>query len=164
MIPATGFSPLGVFTISGGLQFSPGTDNLNVYDEGTWTPAFAGITVAGTGWAYSMQVGEYTRIGRHVFFSGRITLSGVSTDATGQIAVTGLPFTVKNSNGANSSVQLSAAVNLATAVVQLDGNVTVNNTRFTLQKRTAANVSASSVVLADLSATASITFSGHFVV
>lgn len=135
-----------------------------VYTVGTWTPSLAGVTTAGTGWAYSVQSGEFTRIGRHVFFTGKVTLSSVSVDATGQIAITGLPFTVKNDNGANSAVQVSAVTNLTTAIVQMDGSVTVNNNRFTLQKRTAAAVSASSLVLADLSATTSITFSGHYVV
>jgi hypothetical protein len=159
----TGTAPAGAFTVRGGLQFGAGLDILNAYDEGSWTPAFEGITGAGTGWIYSVQDGEYTKIGRHVFFSGRITLSAVSADATGQIAVAGLPFTVKNDNGANSSVQISNVANLATAVVQIDGNVTINNTRFTLQRRTAAATSAGSMALADLSATTSITFSGHYV-
>jgi len=158
----TGTQPIGAMTVKGGIQFGSGLDNLNYYDEGTWTPAFMGTTIAGTGWGYSIAAGNFTRIGRQVFFTGKITLSAVSADATGQIAITGLPFTVQNSNGAAGSVQLSNAVNLTTAVVSLDGAVTINNTRFTLQKRTAAAVSASSVVLADLSATTTISFSGHY--
>ena len=160
----TGTAPAGAFTLRGGLQFGAGTNNLDTYVEGTWTPAFAGTTISGTGWAYSIAAGDYTRIGRHVFFTGRITLSAVSADATGQIAVTGLPFTVRNANNANSSVQISNVTNLTTAVVSIDGAVTINNARFTLQKRTGAAISASSVVLADLAATTSITFSGHYTV
>lgn len=157
-----GTPPVGAMTLKGGLQFGSGQDNLNYYDEGTWTPAFAGITLAGTGWEYSLQAGNFTRIGRQVFITGKVALSAVSTDATGQIAITGLPFTVQNSNVAAGSVQLSNVVNLTTAVVSLDGAVSLNNTRFTLQKRTSAAVSASSVVLADLSNTTTITFSGHY--
>jgi hypothetical protein len=160
----TGSQPLGAFTVKGGIQFGAGQDILNTYDEGAWTPAFEGITNAGTGWTYSVQVGQYTKIGRHVFFTGRITLTAVSADAAGQIAVTGLPFTVKNTTGAHGSVQLSSAANLATAVVQLDGTLAINTTRFTLQRRTAAATSAGSMALADISATTSITFSGHYAV
>jgi hypothetical protein len=159
----TGTAPAGAFTLRGGLQFGANTDILNTYDEGTFTPAFAGITVPGTGWATSIAAGSYTRIGRIVFFTGRITLSAVSGDATGQIAITGLPFTVANSNSFQGAVTLAQITNLTTAVVSLDGALTINNTRFTLQKRTAAATSGASLALADLSATTSITFSGHYV-
>lgn len=158
----TGVSPIGSTLLKGGVRFDLAGEALNVYEEGTWNPSIIGTTVSGTGWAYTLAVGNYTRIGRQVFFSGKITLSALSTDATGQLAISGLPFTVQNSNNASASVKLTNIANLTTAVVSIDGAVTINSTRFTLQKRTGASVSGSSLVLADLSATTTMVFSGSY--
>lgn len=160
----TGTSPVGAFTIKGGLQFGAGLGILDYFNHGTFTPSLAGITTAGTGWAYSVQAATYTRVGPHVFFTGRITLSAVSGDATGQIAITGLPFTVKNGNNYNAAVSIANAANLTTSVVALEGVAEINTTRVRLYRRTAAATSAGSLVLADLSATTTLTFSGHYVV
>jgi hypothetical protein len=75
-----------------GINFHPssGTSNLlDEYEEGTWTPAFAGSTT--TNFTYSSnQGGSYVRIGRMVWCHGRIELTNNS--GSGNLSVTGLPF------------------------------------------------------------------------
>ena len=158
----TGTQPVGAFTVKGGLEFGAGLGVLDNYTEGTWTPALAGSTISGTGWAYSVQAGGYTRIGRQVFVTGRIVLSTVSTDATGSIRITGLPFVCLNSNIAISAAVINAN-SLTTAVVQTLGQVSNNTSIITLTRRTVASASDASLVLADLSATSSFVFSANYI-
>ena len=70
---------------------------LDDYEEGTWTPALAGVSTAGS-YSTSSASGTYTKIGRFVtaFFSIQAgTLSGHS----GNIQLTGFPFTATNGGG-----------------------------------------------------------------
>ena len=77
-----------------GIQFNGDTadaNSLDDYEEGTWTPVFAG-TGGQSGQAYSTQDGTYTKVGRLVTFSAVVELSTLGT-ITGYIKITGLPFT-----------------------------------------------------------------------
>jgi hypothetical protein len=76
---------------------SPSTDpnTLDDYEEGTWTPVVAGSTTAGIG-TYTTQSGWYTKIGRAVHLQGYIDMSAHT--GTGNIRITGLPFTQQTSN------------------------------------------------------------------
>ena len=73
---------------------------LDDYEEGTWTPgiSFGNNSVGVT---YSVQTGEYTKIGRQVTVSGYIILSNKGT-STGELKIEGLPFPVRNSSGTYS--------------------------------------------------------------
>jgi hypothetical protein len=79
---------------SPGIQFNGDTAAANAlddYEEGTWTPVYTssnGDTVA----VHHKQVGAYTKIGRYVFIELSIGAS-LTTVGTGDIWITGLPFT-----------------------------------------------------------------------
>jgi hypothetical protein len=111
-----------VGTSGQGIDFSatPGTGTselLSDYEEGTWTPAFTNLTVVnGTGGA--TYTGTYTRVGRLVYFTATITVTGSCTTASvnGSTSVS-LPFTavplagsvgVADANAANLSNGLIA--------------------------------------------------------
>lgn len=159
----TGTEPTGAATFKGGIQFGTGKDVFNDYDPIAFVPALAGATVAGTGWAYTIQSAEATKVGRHVLFTGRIVLSAKSGDATGGIFITGLPFPVKNGNGAYSAVPLGNVLNMTTSMVSVSGVAIINTSTIRLQGRTGAQVSEVALTLADLSNTTAISFSGHYV-
>jgi hypothetical protein len=72
---------------------SSDANTLDDYEEGTFTPIISGESVAGTG-TYSTQFGEYTKIGRTVYF--RIYLSWSAHTGTGNAIVSSLPFTAIN--------------------------------------------------------------------
>jgi len=74
-----------------GLSFDAGANNLDTYEEGTWTPSlqFGGAT---TGITYSTLSASYTRIGDLCHVQAIIILSSKGS-ATGAAIVTGLPFT-----------------------------------------------------------------------
>jgi hypothetical protein len=155
--------PVGASVINGGLKFNASNSVFSFYNENTFTPSLEGVTISGTGWAYGLQTGSYTRIGNRCFFTGRINLSAISLDATGQIAISGLPFTIKNGNQFSGVVQCLAS-NMTTSIVSMEGSLDLNFNRIRLNKRTAASVSPTTVSLGDLSATTSIIFTGQYVI
>jgi hypothetical protein len=89
----------GVLQIAGGITF-PATDvaasngnTLDDYEEGTFTPVIEGTTTAGTG-TYSVQEGKYLKIGKRVSFY--VNFNWSAHTGTGNIRVSGLPFTSAN--------------------------------------------------------------------
>jgi hypothetical protein len=70
---------------------SAGANDLDDYEEGTFTPtiAFGGGT---TGITYTTQTGTYTKVGRKVSFFIRTVLSSKGS-SVGAATITGLPFT-----------------------------------------------------------------------
>jgi hypothetical protein len=104
---------------------SANANNLDDYEEGTFTPTVAGTTTAGTA-SYTTQLGRYTKIGNMVYFNVYLIYS--SGNGTGSLKINGLPFT-SNSTANNlrpittyvDSITLSAS-NFATAYIS--NNVT----------------------------------------
>lgn len=82
------------FTLDGALNF--GDEDLDAYDEGTWTPTlgttgtdFDSVTYDAVTW------GQYTRIGNLCFISGRLLTDAITVgSASGIVVIEGLPFTV----------------------------------------------------------------------
>jgi len=87
------------------IQNSSGTSALTIdssgnltatqgFVTGTFTPTVLGTTVAGV-FVYdtSNTYGHYQRIGDYVFINGRVVVSSVTTSATGNAQIGGLPFT-----------------------------------------------------------------------
>jgi hypothetical protein len=72
-------------------------NELDDYEEGTWTPAVEGSSTVGTWSASSANTGFYTKVGNLVtcYFSLHGSLSG----ASGSYALFQLPFTSSNTNG-----------------------------------------------------------------
>lgn len=111
----------------------PGASGFDsFYATGTWTPAFAGTTVAGT-FTYNGQVGFYTRIGNQVLVHGFVSISAIAVNPTGNMIITGLPFTAANV-GLDFSVALGYVHNINTSanIVQLTAIVRLNSTQIWL--------------------------------
>ncbi len=68
---------------------------LDYYREDVWTPTLTGSTTAGS-FTYGFRVASYTRVGRQVTVTCSIQVNGVTTAPTGNIQITGLPFTPVN--------------------------------------------------------------------
>lgn len=92
--------PLSVSGAAAGQIVFPGTQNastnvntLDDYEEGTWTPAITFATAGDLAVVYSVQVANYTKIGKLVVASLNITTSTFThTTASGVLQITGLPF------------------------------------------------------------------------
>ena len=79
-----------------------GTDSSELFDdyeEGTWTPSYEGSSDPTVSYD-SLRFGYYTKIGRHVFVIGRVRTDSVS-GGSGDVEVTGLPYTESGINGDN---------------------------------------------------------------
>jgi hypothetical protein len=83
-----------------GIDFSAtagtGTSELfSDYEEGSWTPVVEGTTTAGTA-TYPRQGGLYTKIGNRVFVVAALVYN--THTGTGNTRITGLPYTVRNTD------------------------------------------------------------------
>ena len=107
---------------SDGLKFNGDTAAANAlddYEEGTWTPSLGGNAT------YSLQQGSYTKVGRLVYITGRLTVSTLGTGSNSTIS--GLPFT---SIGSSQEQGLSVAFfqSLAVNTIFLAPRVLSNST------------------------------------
>ena len=69
-----------------------GTDSSELFDdyeEGTWTPVAAGDSSSGSA-SYSIQSGDYVKIGKMVYIRGRVGYS--SGTGSGDLIINGLPY------------------------------------------------------------------------
>lgn len=81
--------------MSSGLSFDAGTNTLDEYEEGTWPPTLVGSTTAGSH-TYTVNTGNYTRIGNIVTCSFLIIISSKDAAMAGNIFIAGLPFQITN--------------------------------------------------------------------
>jgi hypothetical protein len=102
------FNSSGAFVLAGGTTGAngigvafPATQSassdancLDDYEEGTFTPALIGTTADGVG-TYADRQGNYTKVGRQV--TVQIFLNWTAHTGTGNIRLSGLPFTSLNS-------------------------------------------------------------------
>ena len=101
---------------------------------GGFTPAFTGTGTAGT-FTYTKQFGIYTRIYSQVFIYGAIQISAITVVPTGNMTITGLPFTalgvdayhaagvewafISNFNYTAAALDLTGYIRNATSVIEL---------------------------------------------
>jgi hypothetical protein len=125
---------LVIGTAGKGIDFSatPGTGTselLDDYEEGTFTPTIVGTTAAGAG-TYTEQSGYYTKVGNRVFVN--IVLGWSAHTGTGNMRVSGLPFTNENVTG-NVSIPSFWVADLAlTALNVIQGFVNTGSTQILL--------------------------------
>jgi hypothetical protein len=80
-----------------------GGNNLTSYVEGTWTPVPA--VGANTGWTYGIYNATYTRIGNVVHVTAYIVVTAKGS-ATGNFAISGLPFPTRNASSGYQGTNL----------------------------------------------------------
>jgi hypothetical protein len=85
---------------------SSDANTLDDYEEGTWTPRLSG-SGGGDYTPSGINGGRYVKIGKMVFVTASLQWSAVVTPFSGNLAVTGLPFTC-TSAGIRSSGSLGA--------------------------------------------------------
>ena len=93
-------SEVGRFLSGGGLTFNGDTATANAlddYEEGTFTPELGGSGGDGT-LTYSVQLGRYTKVGRHVNWTAQVTCTSTVTGGSGTLQLKGLPYTAAGPN------------------------------------------------------------------
>ena len=95
---------------------SSDANTLDDYEEGTWTPSIGGTAT------YSLQNGQYTKVGRVVHLSG---LLGVSSLGTGSVnTISGLPFAAAN-NTAQAPGCMTFISAIASSVVSINPRIAI---------------------------------------
>ena len=86
---------------------SADANTLDDYEEGTWTPVFAGNSPAGSA-TYSSQIGTYTKIGNMVNVRFQLVATSGITGGGGVTLIRGLPFNPGGSsqNGGGGSITI----------------------------------------------------------
>ena len=93
---SNGFAPVNGKGIDFSATSGTGTSELfDDYEEGTWTPVLSDGTNNAT---MGSAAGSYTKIGRQVFCKCRVVTTALGS-VSGDIRVTGLPFTVAAGSG-----------------------------------------------------------------
>ena len=104
-----------------------GSEVLDDYEEGTWTPTIYGTGTAGNH-TYAQQNGQYTKIGDEVHLQGYVQLSALGT-LSGNVKLSGFPFTIKNVAGGYPAINIGFAQGLSiTASMNLGGYGNLNAT------------------------------------
>jgi hypothetical protein len=70
---------------------SSNANTLDDYEEGTWTPTVTG-NITDPVYTASIASGNYTKIGRMVYVEFLIVITGVTSQGTGNVNISGLPF------------------------------------------------------------------------
>jgi hypothetical protein len=82
----------------GGIKFpatqisSADGNTLDDYEEGTWTPTFAGSTTNPSVTQSTQSYGSYTKIGRIVYATFHIHVTAVSSQGSGNLRIAGFPY------------------------------------------------------------------------
>jgi hypothetical protein len=111
-----------------------GSSNVNTlddYEEGTWTPTLGGTAT------YSVQIGDYTKIGRLVCIKVNLTVLVLGTGSVN--VMSGLPFNVSASNYAGQGAVLW--IGLAISPVNLTANLDSGTSTIRFSASTAASAS-----------------------
>jgi hypothetical protein len=128
---------------------SADANTLDDYEEGTFTPSAIGTGTAGTG-TYTAQVGQYTKVGRLVFF--RTIVNWTAHTGTGDLQVSGLPFTV--GGGTAVTVIYTNLTSPASTLVVADLDGSTDKTRlFSLTLATGVRVTLAMDTATNLSIT-----------
>ena len=133
---------------------------LDDYEEGVFTPTIEGSTSAGTG-TYSNRIGTYTKIGDTVFFRVYIIWSGHT--GTGDLQLSGLPFTSNSTSGYFSAVNVGSVSDVALTANNVfpGGYVTTNSSRVVFAQMPVGGGTATAV---PFDSAGNLIFSGHYIV
>lgn len=79
------------------VQDEGGVHGLEI-EEGLWTPAIVGATVAGNH-TYTQQVGYYYKTGKKVYINGKVRILTKDIEMSGYVLIGGLPFVPSKFSG-----------------------------------------------------------------
>jgi hypothetical protein len=153
---------LADLTLTGGLYVggAAAANYLDDYEEGTWTPALSDGTNSNA--TYIKQEGTYTKIGKKVYCTGRISTSSLGSLAGAALYITGLPFTTSLTYLGTLNVGAAFLLNI-TAGWSVTGHSDENTTRLRMRIWSAAT-GVSAMTPAQFSSDGDIIFTFDYVV
>lgn len=128
------------------------------YETGNWTPVLSDGTNNATS---SVAVGTYVKIGRAIYFKGRLALSSLGS-VTGDIRITGLPYNSDSTTNSDSAIYVGYASSLSiTAGQSIAGRVEPGQTYISLQLADAAT-GTTAMQASEWTANGDVIFSGFY--
>lgn len=119
-----------------------GDEDLDTYDEGTFTATLTGSTGAPSTMTYTNQEGYYVRTGNMCWYHYRMAVN-VRTGGTGNAVFGGLPFTVFSSQTLYQGAPLIQSSNIPASVIYVVHYTAASTT--TMQYRNVFDTSADTV-------------------
>lgn len=99
-----------------------GLPEVPAYAIGAWTPTLVGSGTAGS-FTYSVQVGDYLRLGNTCLIRARVRITAIGMAPTGDLRINGLPFTSvaigSSGNAGGGAFQLWQGITLPAGYTQL---------------------------------------------
>lgn len=138
----------------------------NIVEQGTWIPTIQDSSHSdGEGQTYGTQNGFYRKVGDIVYITGFLSITSLGTLTTGQQAVIGgLPYFLPNATNLTASINFSTGSNLSiTALSTVTGKID-NNTNYIGLYEWDQTTGSSLLLLSQLTATASFSFSGTYLI
>jgi len=129
---------------------------------GTWTTTL--VSSGGGTPTYTNATGFYLRKGSEVTISGILTLATLGTLASGNLTITGLPFTSKNVAGCYASVNVPYWLNFTSSLIHIGGYIAPNTATIVLTKTTAAATGTTTLTQADLAGTSEFIFTATYLI
>ena len=119
---------------------SSNANTLDDYEEGTWTPSLGGTAT------YTVQQGQYTKIGRMVNIRCNIEVLLLGTGST--TTISGLPFTSFATSNSNPTASASVGyfASLAVSPVYISAYVASNDTTMNVAGLTAAGATSNAAL------------------
>jgi hypothetical protein len=161
----------GLNLLQGSIRFpetqvsSSNVNDLDDYEEGTFTAILADTGLAAEGATYSSNTGMYTKIGNRVTFNLYIALTGLGTLTGGDAAyILGLPYANLNTSANLSGLTISYAAGLALSAGEIaTARVGAGDQYITLAKWPAAGTAGTSVMtIANVSASGVLVITGTY--
>ena len=132
--------------LSGGVVFgdaggsgTSSSNSLDSYEEGNWVPSLGGNA------SYSIQSGQYTKIGRLVFVQGILSVGTLGTGSA--TTVSGLPFPANNVHSSNQGGSITYFASLAVNVITPTTYVADNTQSFSVNSRVSAGTAIASAAI-----------------
>ena len=96
-----------------GVTSATAANLMDDYEEGTFTPTLNGTGGSASGVTYTSRLGWYEKIGHNVQAHIWLNSNSMSSVPTGNLQVTNLPFTSKNTTNFYHAISVSFAANFS---------------------------------------------------
>ena len=107
-----------------GVSFDDGSNTLDDYEEGSWTPTLLAQNVPFSSISYTINTGSYVKIGRMVKASCRVEVSALTMgSASGELQIRDFPFSASTSQEADIGSVEVGNINLDDATVNLNSRM-----------------------------------------
>ena len=126
---------------------SADANTLDDYEEGTWTPIFAGSTTAGS-CTYSTGAtnASYIKIGQLVYTTFSIVATSTHS-GTGSLLLNGLPFGMGLTSGWGGSPSIGYFGSVGVSITYISGYAAGGTTGFLIQYTTAAQTTSTNAAI-----------------